>query len=66
VGVTIPVVVVVVAIARGEAIEKVVPIFLQARIIILIDQDGCGRMRDEHEACALSPRTPISVSGVFP
>ena len=54
VGVTIPVVVVVVAFARGQAIEEVVPIFLQALVIILIDQDGCGSMGDEHEACALN------------
>jgi len=53
VGVTIPVVVVVVSIARGQAIEKVIPIFLQALVIILINQDGCGSMGDEHEACAL-------------
>ena len=53
VGVTIPVVVVVVAIARSQAVEEVVPIFLQALVVILIDEDGCGSMRDEHEACTL-------------
>jgi len=54
VGVTIPVVVVVVAIARSQAVEEVVPIFLQALVVILIDQDGCGSMRDENEARALN------------
>jgi hypothetical protein len=53
VGITISVVVVVVAVARGQATEKVVPILLQAPVIIFIDQDSRGGMGDEHEASAL-------------
>jgi hypothetical protein len=53
VGITVSVIVVVVAVARSQTIEKVVPILLQTPVIIFIDQDSRGGMGDEHEAGAL-------------
>ena len=53
VGITISVVVVVVTVARSQPIEKLVPILLQARVIIFVNQDSRCGMRDKHEACAL-------------
>jgi hypothetical protein len=53
VGITVSVVVVVVMVARSQPVEKLVPIFLQALVIILINQDSRCGMWDKHEACAL-------------
>ena len=53
VGITVSVVVVVVTVARSQPIEEVVPILLQAPVIIFVYQDSRCGMWDEHEARAL-------------
>ena len=52
VSVTIPVIVVIVAITRSQQLEEVVEVPLKTGIIIFVDQEGGGRVRHEEETGA--------------
>ena len=51
--VTIPIIVVIIAITRRECLQKVVEVILQGGIVILIDQDRRSRVWNEQEACSI-------------
>ena len=51
--VTIPIVVVIVAVTRRECLQKIVEVFLQGGIVILVDQNRRSGMGNHEEACSI-------------